>query len=510
MRRYMTMKQKVIASTSVVGLIALIAFFILSGGNADLFSQKDNAKIGADKPPAIANDAIKQLNDTYIRVSEALVPTVVSIGVIIEGDKAMDPFEEQFREFFRHFQGPDVDPEENLPRREGGGSGVIISENGYIITNNHVVANASEITVTTHDRKEYKAEIIGTDPLTDLAVIKIEANGLTPAHMGDIQDIKVGEIVFAIGNPLGLNSTVTNGIVSAIGRGGMGLLNRESGYAVENFIQTDAAINPGNSGGGLYNITGSLIGINTAIATRTGTYIGYGFAIPIDIVSSVVRDLIDDGEINRGYIGVQISTVDELLARSVGLDKVEGVLVNDVIADSPAEEAGIEPGDVILKLDGETVATSNELQSKIVQRRAGDEVKLEIWRNEKKIYKTVKLKPRDGEEIAENNAKKGEEEVEQEDNASFEDLGFSVESLSKKQKEDYNVDNGVLVTDVKRYSVAFDRQLFPNGVIVKADRKAIKSISDLKEVIESKKKGEAILLQVKYNDANRIIALEIP
>jgi len=503
------MKQKVIASTSVVGFIALIALFVLIGGNANLFSQKDG-KIGADKPPAIANEAIKQLNDTYVRVSEALVPTVVSIGVIIEGDKAMDPFEEQFREFFKHFHGEEFETEENMPRREGGGSGVIISEDGYIITNDHVVANATEISVTTHDRKEYKAEVIGTDPLTDLAVIKIDASGLTPAYLGNIEDIRVGEIVFAIGNPLGLNSTITSGIISAIGRGGMGLLNRESGYAVENFIQTDAAINPGNSGGGLYSITGSLIGINSAIATRTGTYIGYGFAIPIDIVTSVVRDLIDDGEINRGYIGVQITSVDELLARSVGLDKVEGVLVNDVIPDSPAEEAGIEPGDVILKLDGETVATSNELQSKIVQRRVGDEVKLEVWRNEKKIYKTVKLKPRDGEELAQNNATKGEEEVVEEETVSFDDLGFSVESLSKKQKEDYNVENGVLITDVKRYSVAFERQLFPNGVIVKADRKVIKTIADLKQVIESKKKGEAILLQVKYNDANRIIAIEIP
>jgi len=504
------MKQKVIASTSIVGLIALVVLFVLIGGNADLFSQKDVVRIGAEKPPTIANEAIKQLNETYIRVSETLVPTVVSIAVIIEGKEAMDPFEEQFREFFRHFQGPDSDSDENLPRREGGGSGVIISEDGYIITNNHVVDNAIEITVTTNDYKEYKAEIIGTDPLTDLAVIKIEASGLKPAYLGNLKDVRVGEIVFAIGNPLGLNSTVTNGIVSAIGRGGMGLLNRESGYAVENFIQTDAAINPGNSGGGLFNITGSLIGINTAIATRTGTYIGYGFAIPIDIVESVVRDLIDDGSINRGYIGVQITTVDELLARSVGLDKVEGVLVNDVISESAADEAGIEPGDVIIKLDGEVVATSNELQSKIVQRRAGDLVKLEIWRNEKIINKTVKLKPLDGEEIAENTANKGEEEIQEEDNASFEDLGFSVEALSKKQKDDYNVENGVLITDVKRYSVAYERSLFPNGVIVKADRKSIKSISDLKGVIENKEKGEAILLQVKYNDANRIIAIEIP
>jgi serine protease Do len=504
------MKQKVIASTSIMGLIALVFLLVMSGGNSDLFSQKDNAKIGADKPPAIANEAIKLLNETYVNVSEALVPTVVSIRVIIEGNKAMDPFEEQFREFFRHFHGPDIDPPDNKPRREGGGSGVIISEDGYIITNNHVVGDASEITITTYDRKEYIAELIGTDPLTDLALIKVDASGLSPAYIGDIQDVRVGEIVFAIGNPLGLNSTVTSGIVSAIGRGGMGLLNRESGYAVENFIQTDAAINPGNSGGGLYNITGSLIGINTAIATRTGTYIGYGFAIPIDIVRAVVSDLIDDGVINRGYIGVQITTVDELLARSVGLDKVEGVLVNDVIPDSPAEEAGIEPGDVILKLDGEKVATSNELQSKIVLRRAGDDVKLEIWRNEKKIYKTVKLKPRDDQEIADNSAIKGDDTKYEEDNASFENLGFSVEALSNKQKQDYNVENGVLITDVRRYSVAYERSLFPNGVIVKADRKNVNSIEDLRKVIESKKKGEAILLQVKYSDANRIIAIEIP
>lgn len=505
------MKQKILASTGVLGLVLLILFFITSGSNNDLFSQLGEEDIGADKSPTIANEAIKQLNDTYINVSEALVPTVVSIRIVIEGDEAMDPFEKEFREFFRHFGIPDSDSEDNTPRREGGGSGVIITENGYIITNNHVVEKASEITVTTYDRKEYEAEIIGTDPLTDLALIKIDAEDLQPAHLGDMEDIKLGEIVFAVGNPLGLNSTITSGIISAIGRGGMGLLNRESGYAVENFIQTDAAINPGNSGGGLFNITGSLVGINTAIATRTGTYIGYGFAIPIDIVKAVTHDLIDDGKINRGYIGVMITTVDELVARSVGLDKVEGVLINDLVEDSPAEKAGLQPGDIILKIDGEKVKTSQDLQSKIVLKRAGDDVELEIWRDEKKIYKTVTLQPRDDDgQMAEDTEQKDDSEEQEEESANFEDLGFTVESLDSKMKEQFNVDHGVLITDVKRYSIAFERSLFPNGVIVKADRKEIESVSDLRDVIENKSPGEAILLQVKYRDANRIVALEIP
>lgn len=489
-------------------LVALIITTISPGFVTDLVAAEN---IGAKNPPIVLSENVRALNQAYVSVSKAVIPTVVSISVMVESKAASNPFMEEFKQFF-DFNGQPYEGNQQPRRQEGGGSGVIISDNGYILTNNHVVGDAVEISVTINDQKEYKAELIGADPLTDLAVIKINASGLPVAHFGDIDKLKVGEIVIAVGNPLGLNSTVTSGIVSAVGRGTR--INRDrSGYAVDNFIQTDAAINPGNSGGGLYNLEGSLVGINTAIATRTGTYIGYGFAIPVDLAHAVALDLIDDGKIDRGYIGVQIASMDEVMAKSLGLNEISGVLVQGVLPDSPAENAGIKLGDVILELDGQKIGTSNALQSKIALKRAGDDVELILWRDGKKINKTVTLKAREGEDIASSEAVKGvePEEIEEDiDVMKFDKLGFTVESLNKATKEKFEVDDGVVVTEVERYSIAGKRNLFPNSVITKADRKEVKSVGDLKKIISSKDSGDALLLYVKYPDATRIVALEIP
>ena len=315
----------------------------------------------------------------------AILPTVVSISVIIENKSVPNPLKEQWKDFFKFFGEPYDGQDETPQKTEASGSGVFVSDDGYIVTNNHVVENATEIHVTTEDRKEYKAKLIGRDPQTDLALIKIEGHGFQPAYLGDISNVKVGEIVLAVGNPLGLNSTVTSGIISAIGRGGLDLYSADKRkWAVENFIQTDAAINPGNSGGGLYSLEGALIGINTAIATRTGTYIGYGFAIPVDLVKSVILDLKEHGKVNRGYIGVEMKTIDEVEAKAVGLDKVQGVMVDNVLKDSPAQKAGIEAGDIILDIDGQPITSSNELQSKVVLHKVGNVLNLSIWQTEKR------------------------------------------------------------------------------------------------------------------------------
>ncbi|MBI5324396.1 MAG: Do family serine endopeptidase [Ignavibacteriae bacterium] len=489
---------------------AVLVLFVFTSLGTNLIA--DGPAIGANKPPVVVSDQVKALNDAYVNVSNAVIPTVVSVSVIVE-NKDTGKMNEQFKDFFKFFGQPFGDDENpNFHKSEGSGSGVIISEDGYIVTNNHVVEDATEMTVTTNDKKEHKAKLIGRDPLTDLAVIKIEGSGFPVAHFGEIENVKVGEMVIAVGNPLGLNSTVTGGIVSAIGRGGLALGNDRSGYSVENFIQTDAAINPGNSGGGLYNLEGSLIGINSAIATRTGTYIGYGFAIPIDLVKAVIMDLIDDGKVNRGYIGVRIKTVDEVEAKSSGLDKVEGAMVHEVMKDQAAEKAGIEIGDIILEINGKQVKTSNELQSQIVLHRAGDVVNLTIWRDGRKINKSVKLLARDedtGEEktIAGDEPKKDEETNKP---ISFDKLGFSIGPLTSEVKKNNDVNKGVVVTKVDRYSKAAERGLAPNGVIVKADRKDVSSPEQLKKLIDSKKPGDAILLQLKYPDASRIVALEIP
>jgi serine protease Do len=466
-------------------------------------------KIGAKQAPVELSDQVAQLNSAFENASNAVIPTVVSISVVIENNMSDDPMRNQFREFFKFFGHPMPENEDGVYESEASGSGVIISSDGYIVTNYHVVKDAKEITVTTNDKKEHTAELIGTDPLTDLAVLKIEGDNYQPVHFADIKDVKVGELVIAVGNPLGLNSTVTAGIVSAIGRGGLALLRERGPAAVENFIQTDAAINPGNSGGGLFNLKGSLIGINTAIATRTGTYIGYGFAIPVDLVKAVVLDLIEDGKIDRGFIGVTIRSIDEVMAKSLGLDKVEGVLVNDVMDDSGAKEAGIEPGDVIIAIDGEKVEESNELQNYVAKKRAGDKVKLTIIRDGKKISKVVTLKAREGDTFAENTGAKAG------DNANdvvkkFEKLGFSVRALNEDEKDDLDVKYGVMVTEVKPNSPAWKRGLMPGGVIVKAGKTKVKSLKDLKKAFAEKKSGDAIMLQVQYKGQLSMIAVEIP
>ncbi|MCX7737574.1 MAG: Do family serine endopeptidase [Candidatus Kapabacteria bacterium] len=503
------MNARLVKKIGIFALIGILIVGIVLSLNTQFGSHLfADDQIGASKPPVTINPYAKALNDALQEASKAVIPAVVSIKVEIDTKQQQNPDRDMFREFFRFFG----DPFEDQGPREASGSGVIISESGYIVTNNHVIENASVIIVTTDDKKEHKAKLIGRDPLTDLAVIKIEGGPFPYVHFGNMDNVKVGEMVIAVGNPLGLNSTVTAGIISAIGRGGLALLRERSPYAVENFIQTDAAINPGNSGGGLFNLEGSLIGINTAIATRTGTYIGYGFAIPIDLVKSVVLDLIDDGKINRGYIGVQIRTIDEIIAKSVGLDKVEGVVVNDVVKKGPAEKAGIEPGDVILEIDGNKVATSNELQSFVAKKRAGDKVTLTIWRDGKKINKTVKLEPRDTEtDTASDNAIPGEDESTWEDKqeVKFDKLGFTVNYLTANQKEDYKVDKGAFITRVERNSVAANRGMAPNGVIVKADKKEVASPRELKKLIDSKKSGDVVIFQIKYIDSNRIIAMEI-
>jgi serine protease Do len=520
------LKPALFLSVGVILGVFLVSSFDSSMLNS-LFASEKN-KIGAESAPVTMNSQMKIINDSFVAVSDAVLPTVVSINVESEMKGGSMNSPRGLDEFFKYFGGPNGNggneeddgenkPQKNerKPRQRGAGSGVIISKDGYIVTNNHVVENAVEdgIKVITSDKKEYTAKLIGTDPSTDLAVLKIEADNLQQAHFGDINTVRVGEFAIAVGNPLGLNSTVTSGIVSAIGRGRLGLP-KKAEFSVEYYIQTDAAINPGNSGGGLFDLNGSLIGINTAIATETGTYIGYGFAIPVDLAKSVILDLIDDGKVDRGFIGVKITSIkDEVEAKSLGLDSPKGAWIQEVMPKSAAKEAGIENGDVILKVDGKAIRTSEELQSQIVLHRAGDKVKLSIWRDGKEIEKIVKLKSNNKEDDkASNEALTGGEpnDNKKEDPVKFEDFGFSVKPLDSKTKEDFDVANGVLITEVKQYSPVFERGLVRGGVIFKADRKEIRSIKELKDILNSKKVGEAILLHIKYKDNIRMIAIEVP
>ncbi len=508
---------------TAVGLIGIgIVFGVLLvtsfGSNALDGLYAAGTDLGATKPPAQAPAAVQALNDQFVAVSSAVTQSVVSIGVKAES-KSPKNLPNGFFRFFGPDGEMDEDPFSMPDMGEASGSGVIITADGYVVTNNHVVENAKEggITVTTQDEKEYKATLVGRDPLTDLALLKIEGR-FTPAHFAQRSDIRVGEWVIAVGNPLGLKSTVTTGIISAMGRG-IGIVGTKDGsfernrYAVESFIQTDAAINPGNSGGGLFNLNGSLVGINTAIASRSGLNAGYGFAIPIDMVKSVALDLMDDGKIQRGYIGVEITTVDEASAKAVGLASVSGVNVNKVVPRGAAEAAGLEAGDVILEVDGKTVKTSNDLQNEIVLRRAGDKVALKIWRDGKFLSKTVTLRSLDSDApLASSGAKAGETITSAPDTPiNFSSLGFTASPLTDQQESTFNTSRGVYVSKVDRNGAVAVRGLRAGTVILKADGVEVSNPSQLKKILDGKKGGDGVMFVVKDPQGTKqAITVKVP
>jgi serine protease Do len=459
--------------------------------------------LGGPVPVQSVPGTVQALSDNFAAVSKAVTPSVVGITVRTEARARQMP-----RDFF-HFFGPDAEPQPS----QGFGSGVILTADGYIATNNHVVEGAAEdgIEVELFDKERHQAKLIGADPSTDLAVIKIDVNGLPVAALGNSDEVQVGEWVLAVGNPLGLTSTVTAGIVSAIGRNIRIIDDR---YGIENFIQTDAAINPGNSGGSLVNMKGEVIGINTAIATTNQRYQGYGFAVPVNLLKTVAADLIKYGEVRRGYIGVSISEVDPTLADAVKLDEARGVFVQSLVEGGAAEVAGVRPGDIILTIDGKEVNAPNELQSYVATRHPGDDVTLVLWRDGKEITKKVTLKPRDesSQSIAE--APRSEDtEGEQADRlgpVEFAKLGMSVRALSGEEKQELNLEQGVLVTEVKPYSEAFNRNLRRGMVILEADRKPVSSPSALQKIVEGVSPGESILFKVQAQEQTIFLAVRVP
>ncbi|MCI0473360.1 MAG: Do family serine endopeptidase, partial [Ignavibacteria bacterium] len=402
---------------------------------------------------------LKGLNESFVEIAKTVTPAVVFIDVT--GNVKQNPDDKNFQFFF----GPDFQMPENMPQH-GSGSGVIISKDGYILTNNHVVSNAADkgIKVILSDKREYTAKLIGTDKNTDIAVIKIDAEELPVASVGNSDNVQVGQWVLAIGNPLGLNNTVTAGIVSALGRN----INIDgNSYAINNFIQTDAVINPGNSGGALVDINGFVVGINAAIKTTTGYYQGYGFAIPINIAKNVAAELIKYGKIERGYIGVSIKDVDSKEAKGLGLDKAKGVLIQNVIKDGAGDEAGLKTGDIILTVDGTEVNAANQLQTVIGSRRPGDVVNLVVFRDGKNMDVKVKLKPRsDSDVAATENENRNQELRENSANRKFESLGLIVSELTEDLKSKYEVSGGIMVKEVAHFSEAFNRGMRSGFIII--------------------------------------------
>ncbi len=401
------------------------------------------------------------------------------------------PFKDFFGDNFEQFFGPRIGPNSpnnrapNSPSRVGTGSGVIINDEGYIVTNNHVIADADDIEVTLHDNRTYKATVVGTDPTTDLALLQIKEKNLPMVPFVNSDEVKVGQWVLAVGNPFSLNSTVTAGIVSAKGRN-INILKEQ--YAVENFIQTDAAINPGNSGGALVNLDGGLVGINTAIASPTGAYSGYGFAIPTNIVRKVVEDLIAYGVVQRGVLGIMIRTVDGNLAKEKDLAITQGVYVDSLLANSAAGAAGLQVGDVITAVNNLTVNSSAELQGIIARHRPGEAVALQISRSGKEKTLDVIL-----------NNRAGNTSITHKDtHEMWNILGAEVEELDRSQAEKLEVNGGVKVKKLRAGKLRKFTQMREGFIITHVDGKIVKTVEALLELLKEKKGG--VMLEGIYED----------
>jgi len=429
----------------------------------------------------------------FTQVAERVVDAVVHIKATQRKPASAAPRQPRLEwpEPFRDFFGPDQffrfqQPGKPRPR-VGSGSGVIINEGGYIVTNNHVIEQASDIEVTLTDNRSFKASVVGTDPSTDLALLQIKAEGLPTLPLVDSDEARVGEWVLAVGNPLGLNSTVTAGIISAKARN-INILKER--FAVESFLQTDAAINPGNSGGALVNLNGGLVGINTAIASPTGAYAGYGFAVPSNIVNKVVEDLLQYGSVQRGVLGVMIRSVNGELVREKDLRVTTGALVDSLLENSAAGEAGIKPGDVITQVDGEEVGNASELQEQIARHRPGDEVELTVNRAGEERRFAVQLHSRYGNKVL----AEGEEP-----NEILRRLGAELETLPKAKAQELGVAGGVRVKALYSGKLRRHTDIREGFIITKVDGKTVEDKESLIRLLEQKA-GGGLMIEGLYED----------
>jgi serine protease Do len=451
-------------------------------------SYADDVKISRE-----ALDVLSKTNQALAEVVAAVKPSVVNISSVKTVKTAerqapffQDPFFKRFfGDEFRSFERP------REHKRSGLGSGVIVDKNGYILTNNHVIKGADEITVTLSDRREFKGKVIGTDQKTDLAIIKIDSDNLPVVQLGDSDNLKAGETVLAIGNPFGLTQTVTTGIVSATGRANVGIAD------YEDFIQTDAAINPGNSGGALVNVRGELIGINTAIFSTSGGYQGIGFAIPSNMAKNVMESLIKSGKVIRGWLGVSIQPLTADLVKQFNLSDDNGVLVGDVVEDSPAEKAGIQRGDVITEFKGVQVKDVRQLRNVVAEVAPYNEVSVRLIRDGE--IKTLKVK------IAEMPS----EIHAQPQLIDTQFRGVSVQSLTPQLKETLNIPKrvtGVVITDIDDESPA-EGALLKNDIIMEINRKRINSVTDYEEVVSGIRQDENILLLIFRKGSTMYVTL---
>lgn len=438
-----------------------------------------------ENTPSRANYSVPDgLN--FVSASEKTTPSVVHIKTYADANAMRQNTPRFFHDFFQ-------DPRSEGGGQLGSGSGVIISEDGYIATNNHVIDGASKIEVVLEDKHTFTATLVGTDPTTDLALLKVEPESSLPyLKFGNSDNVKVGEWVLAVGNPYELTSTVTAGIVSAKARS-INILRSRSNLAVESFIQTDAAVNPGNSGGALVDLNGSLIGINSAIASKTGSFTGYSFAIPSELVKKVMEDLKEFGAVQRALIGVQIQDIDQKIADEAGLEKISGIAVMGINPQGAASEAGIETGDIITDINGEEVSTVSELQEYIARKRPGDIVKVTVNRNGKDKEFDVKLKNKENTTDIVSAPKSTAEAIEA--------LNAEVQPLSDKKAAALGINGGLEITKLEPNSKLAKAGIQEGFIITRVDRERVLSIDDLGNALRGKSGG--ILLEGIYPNGER-------
>ncbi|MEX2115699.1 MAG: trypsin-like peptidase domain-containing protein [Bacteroidota bacterium] len=505
--------RSIIAAVVLIGIGIVFGVVLVSSlKGVDVSFAQDPVQIGSNGPAPKVNPVLQALNEAFHTVSNDVTPSVVYITVKSSGSK-----EEGGSERFFHFFGPEFRFDNPQRPEIGAGSGVILTKSGYILTNNHVVEGADKdgIRVRLSDTRDLPGKLIGTDKYTDLAVVKVDATDLPVPRIGNSDAVEVGHIVFAVGNPLGLTSTMTQGIVSALGRQISIIDDEGTGYGIENFIQTDAAVNPGNSGGPLIDISGSVIGINTAIATTNQRYQGYSFAIPMNLARKVAGDIIRYGEVRRGYIGVSIQTVDAVTAKAQGLDRARGVIVQSVNAGSAGQEAGLKPLDIIFTVDGQEVNTSQQLQTVIASKDPGQTVTLKVFRDKKTIEKKVTLKLREEERnIAAIDDRRGstrEAQPTAPSSVTVGQLGLTVKSLDNARKRQLDIQQGVVVEKVEPLSAAGNRSISPGDVILSVGNREIGTPQEFKEVIAEMKPGDAVMLRIKTENRRvNYVAIQIP
>jgi serine protease Do len=482
--------------------IAAVGVSLAACSQEQVVSSLAGSRADAATPAAAATAPVVTGLPDFTALVEHYGAAVVNVAVVekaqpvsnFSGPNSSGPGmspNDPFYEFFRRFGGGQM-PRGNPQPARGEGSGFIVSADGYILTNAHVVDGASSVTVKMTDRREYEAKVIGVDERTDVAVIKIEANNLPIVKLGDASTLKPGEWVIAIGSPFGFENSVTAGVVSATSRSMPGAGNYTP------FIQTDVAVNPGNSGGPLFNLKGEVVGINSQIYSRTGGYMGLSFAIPIDVATRVQEQLVATGKVTRSRIGVSIQEVDAQLADSFGLDRPRGALVGMVESDSPGDKAGIKAGDVILKVDGNEIDRSAQVPAIIAETRPGTPVKIEVWRDGS--TKTVTARPEEIKEQAEQVAARGSATDDTESK-----LGLAVRPLAPEEKRQAETSGSILVEDVG--GPAAQAGVQPGDIILGVNGKPVKSVDELRKA--AGRGGKVVALLIERENAQIFVPVRV-